>query len=67
MSRADACLQVWNATKDKPFRYLGVTGGDHIVKTYSGRYYAADLVTGKTRLCVGLPPDQWAHPPQVKD
>lgn len=44
-------------------RYLGYTGGDHVLRDSAGRCWRVDLVTETVALCVGLLPEQWEHPP----
>lgn len=65
MSRANAALEIFLKTGERPKKYHGTTGGNHIIETKSGRFYSVDLVINKVSLCVGLLPAYWAHPPTI--
>lgn len=51
--------------RDHLARYLGFTGGDHILRDKRGRVWSVDLVTGSCVLNVGTMPEQWKHPPRL--
>jgi hypothetical protein len=38
------------------YRYLGVHGGDHVIRDPQGRQFGVDLVVGSVRMFVGVPP-----------
>jgi hypothetical protein len=43
-------------TRHLGLRYLGMSGGDHIIRDRDGCLYGADLVIGHVVLYVGHPP-----------